>query len=68
MAHLTGRQRTQHTRRPTAPATQTHTATPTNTTAARPSDAGHPHTHGPTRSLTSQASPTSGTEDLPATT
>ena len=29
--------------------TRTHTATPTNATTARPSDAGHPHTHGPNR-------------------
>ena len=48
--------------------TRTHTATPTNATAAQPSDAGHPHTHGPTGGLTPQASATSGTEDLPATT
>ena len=33
-------------------ATRTNTATPTNATAARPSDAGHPHTHGPTGGLT----------------
>ena len=50
------------------PPTRTHTATPTDATAARPSDAGHPHTHGPTRGLTPQASATSGTGDLPATT
>ena len=48
--------------------TRTHTATPTDATAARPSDAGHPHTHGPTGGLTPQASATSGTEDLRATT
>ena len=47
--------------------TRTHTATPTNATTARPSDAGHPHTHGPTGGLTPRASATSGTEDLPAT-
>ena len=32
--------------------TRTHTATPTNATIARPSDAGHPHTHCPTGGLT----------------
>ena len=47
---------------------RTHTATPTDASAARPSDAGRPHTHGPTGGLTSQASATSGTEDLPTTT
>ena len=48
--------------------TRTHTATPTNAITARPPDAGHPHTHGPTGGLTPRASATSGTEDLPATT
>ena len=48
--------------------TRTHTATPTDATTARPSDAGHPQTHGPTGGLTPRASATSGTEDLPATT
>ena len=48
--------------------TRTHTATQTDATTARPSDAGHPHTHGPTGGLTPRASATSGTEDLPATT
>ena len=48
--------------------TRTHNAIPTDATAARPSDAGHPHTHGPTGGLTPQALATSGTEDLPATT
>ena len=44
--------------------TRTHTATPTDATTARPSDAGQPHTHGPTGGLTPQALATSGTEDL----
>ena len=48
--------------------TRTHTATPTDATAAQPSDAGHPHTHGPTGGLNPQASATSSTEYLPATT
>ena len=48
--------------------TRTHTATPTDATTARPSDAGQPHTHGPTGGLTPRASATTGTEDLPATT
>ena len=48
--------------------TRTHTATPTDAITTRPSDAGHPHTHGPTGGLTPRASATSGTEDLPATT
>ena len=48
--------------------TRTHIATPTDATTGRPSDAGHPHTRGPTGGLTPRASATSGTEDLPATT
>ena len=53
---------------PGGPPTQAHTATPTDTTAARPSDTVHPHTPGPTEGLTPQAPATSGTEDLPAMT
>ena len=48
--------------------TRTHTATPTDATATRPFDDEHPHTHGPNGGLTPQASATSNTEDLPATT
>ena len=62
MAHLTGR------RRPTGPSTQAHTATPTDSTVARPSDAVHLHTHGPTEGLIPQALVTSGAQYLPATT
>ena len=53
---------------PDGPPTQAHTATPTDTTAARPSDTVHPHTPGPTEGLIPQALATSGAEDLPATT
>ena len=53
---------------PDGPPTQAHTATPTDTTAARPSDTVHPHTPGPTEGLAPQAPATFGTEDLPAIT
>ena len=53
---------------PDGPPTQAHTATPTDTTAARPSGTVHPHTPGPTEGLTPQAPVTSGTGGLPAMT
>ena len=53
---------------PDGPPTQAHTATPTDTTAARLSGTVHPHTPGPTEGLTPQAPATSGTGDLPAMT
>ena len=53
---------------PNGPPKQAHTATPTNTTNARPSDTVHPHNHGPTEGLIPEAPATSGAEDLPATT
>ena len=68
MAHLTGRQRTQRTRRPTT-SPHGHTPLPRPTPPPPgPLTPDTPYTHGPTRGLTPQASATSGTEDLPATT
>ena len=53
---------------PDGPPTQAHTAAPTDTTAARPSNTVHAHTPSPTEGLTPQAPATSSTEDLPAMT
>ena len=68
MAHLTGRQQAQHTRRPKAPPPQAHAATPTDTTTVPPCDTVLPHNHDPIEGLDPQAQATSSTEDLPATT
>ena len=53
---------------PEGPPAQAHTATPTDNTAAGPSDTVHPHSPGPTEGLIPEAPAPSGAEDLPATT
>ena len=67
MAHLTGRQRAQHTRRPKTPPRR-HTPLRRPTPTARPSDTVRPQTRDPIEGLDPQAPAPSGTEDLSATT